>query len=215
MRHDEALLRTAIEKLRETEPEAALVTAASRRVADRLGIDLSHYPDIEAIESCGDVRQLLTAYRRGILSDARRLVIQAHLRDCGACQRYDRSGSERAPLDWSSPKAARGFAWRPRPTSWVGGSSHRLSRWWSSGCSSIEPSGKFRLGFEPRCNRSMALPIASRTQAIVNYLLATNCRRVSGFGQAGERMRFFAWRMDHRLRSMNEAFSELASEDAI
>ena len=53
MRHDEALLRTAIEKLRETEPDAAQVNAASRRVADRLGIDLAHYPDIEAIESCG------------------------------------------------------------------------------------------------------------------------------------------------------------------
>jgi hypothetical protein len=119
MRHDEALLRTAIEKLRETEPDAAQVSAASRRVADRLSIDLAHYPDIESIEGCGDVRQLLTAYRGGNLSDARRLVIQAHLRDCGTCQHYYRGGSESAVLDWSSPKAARGFAWRPRVLGWA------------------------------------------------------------------------------------------------
>ena len=118
MRNDEALLRTAIEKLRETEPDAAQVNSASRRVADRLGIDLAHYPDIEAIESCGDVRQLLTAYRGGNLSDARRLVIHAHLRDCSACQHYYRGGSESA-VDWSSPKAALRFAWRPRAMGWA------------------------------------------------------------------------------------------------
>ena len=116
MRNDEALLRTAIEKLRETEPEAAQVNAASRRVADRLGIDVAHYRDIEAIEGCGDVRQLLTAYRGGNLSEARRLVIHAHLRDCSACQHYYRGGSDSVVLDWSSPKAARGFSWRPRAT---------------------------------------------------------------------------------------------------
>ena len=44
MRHDEALLRTAIEKLRETEPDAAQVNAASRRVANRLGIDVARLP---------------------------------------------------------------------------------------------------------------------------------------------------------------------------
>ena len=119
MRHDEALLRTAIEQLRETEPDSAQMNAASRRVADRLGIDVVHYTDIEAIESCGDVRRLLTAYRGGILSDGRRLVIQAHLRECGACQRYYRGGRESAVLDWSSPKAARGFAWRPRVLGWA------------------------------------------------------------------------------------------------
>ena len=119
MRHDEALLRTAIEKLRAAEPETTQVNAASMRVAHRLGIDLAHYPVIEAIESCGDVRQLLTGYRGGILSDARKLVIQAHLSDCGACQRYYRRNAESAELDWSSPKAARGFAWRPRVLGWI------------------------------------------------------------------------------------------------
>src|SRR5271163_3884125 len=99
MRHDEALLRTAIEQLRAKEPDATQVDTASRRVADRLGIDVTHYSSIEAIESCGDVRQLLTAYRDENLSNARSLVIQAHLRDCGACQRYYRGGSESAIVD--------------------------------------------------------------------------------------------------------------------
>jgi hypothetical protein len=60
----------------------------------------------------------------------------------------------------------------------------------------------------------MALRIESPMQAIVSYLLATNCRRVSVFGQAGERTRFFAWWMGRQLRSMNGVFSELASGDA-
>ena len=56
MRHDEALLRTAIEKLRETEPDAAQVNAASRRVADRLGIDVADYrtsKPSKAAATCG------------------------------------------------------------------------------------------------------------------------------------------------------------------
>jgi hypothetical protein len=119
MRHDEALLRTAIEELRQTEPDAAQLNAASRSVAGRLGIDLADYSDIEAIEGCADVRHLLAAYRAGTLLNARRLVIQAHLRDCGACQRYYRTGSEGEALDWSALRAARGFAWRPRAMGWA------------------------------------------------------------------------------------------------
>ena len=60
----------------------------------------------------------------------------------------------------------------------------------------------------------MALRIESPMQAIVNYQLATNYRKVSVFARAEERTRFFASRMGRRSRSMNGAFSELAREDA-
>ena len=65
------------------------------------------------------MQQLRTSYCGGNLSNARRLVIEAHLRDCGVCQGYYRGGSESAIVDWSSPKAAGGLVWRPRVLGWA------------------------------------------------------------------------------------------------
>jgi hypothetical protein len=121
-RHDhqdnEMLLSTAIESLRADTPDAAQVTASAQRVADRLGIasvdNLSAVSGVVSIEGCGDVRRQLEAYRAGTLSEARSMLIQAHLRDCGACLRSYRSEAGTAAVDWSTPKAARGFDWRPR-----------------------------------------------------------------------------------------------------
>ena len=73
-----------------------------------------HHPVIEAIEGCGDVRQLLTAYRGGDLSGARKLIVKAHLRDCSACRQAYRGGSESALLDWSSPRVVREVGWSLR-----------------------------------------------------------------------------------------------------
>ena len=119
-RHDEMLLRTAIQSLQNDEPDAAQVAASAGRVADRLGMDavgeLSASSEMEAIRSCEDVQRLMHSYRAGTLSNARSLLIEAHLRDCGACLRRSQSG---AALDWSAPKAARAFVWRPQIFGWA------------------------------------------------------------------------------------------------
>jgi hypothetical protein len=67
---------------------------------------------VDTIESCGDVQHLLASYRAGTLSGARRLLIDDHLRDCGACLRRFRGGPEAAVLDWSIPAAKDAFVWR-------------------------------------------------------------------------------------------------------
>jgi hypothetical protein len=117
MRQDEALLRTAIDTLRATEPDAAQLAASTKRVGDRLGLDVASHAVIDTIDHCDDARQLSMAYRAGTLSSARSLVIQAHLRDCGACQRYYRAGSGPSILDWSAPK--RSPVWRPGAFGWA------------------------------------------------------------------------------------------------
>ena len=108
-RHDEMRLRTAVQALQGDAPDAAQLAAASRRVAGSLGIDVIDGPMVDIIENCEDVQHLLASYRAGTLSSARRLLIEDHLRDCGACLRRFRSGT--AVLDWSTPAAKAAFVW--------------------------------------------------------------------------------------------------------
>ena len=121
MRHDEILLKTAVQALRADEPDAAQISASATRVAGRLGMDAAGESvgslKMEAIENCDDVQQLLNSYRAGTLSNTSSLLIEAHLRDCGACLRHYRT--ESSALDWSTPKAARSFGWRPRVSGWA------------------------------------------------------------------------------------------------
>src|SRR5580698_7335811 len=117
MRQDEMLLKSSIDAVKASEPDAAQLTASAVRVAERLGIDAGLHVVVDSIHSCEDVRQLSAAYRAGTLSAARTLLIEAHLHDCGACQRYFRGGSG-VVLDWSTPKASRAFGWHPRAYGW-------------------------------------------------------------------------------------------------
>ena len=121
MRHDEMLLKTAIQALRADEPDAAQVSASATRVAGRLGMDAAGETvgslEMEAIENCDDVQRLLKPYRAGTLSNTRSLLIEAHLRDCGACLRHYRS--ESGAVNWSTPKVARAIVWRPRVSGWA------------------------------------------------------------------------------------------------
>jgi hypothetical protein len=111
-RHDEMRLRTAVQALQGEAPDAAQLDDAAKRVAGRLGIDVMEDSAVDTIESCGDVQHLLASYRAGTLSGARRLLIDDHLRDCGACLRRFRGGPEAAVLDWSIPAAKDAFVWR-------------------------------------------------------------------------------------------------------
>jgi hypothetical protein len=114
MKRDENLLRTAIEVLQADEPEAEKVSASARSVADRLGIGTFNQSTVDAITSCDDVQHLFGPYRAGTLSHARSLLIEAHVRDCGACHRRFKGGSGAAELDWSAPQARRRVAWHPQ-----------------------------------------------------------------------------------------------------
>ncbi len=123
MRHDsESLLDTAVHSIHTDEPDATEISASAKRVAGRLGIDATRGLNLSAlstIESCADVQQLLPSYRSGELSDARSLLIRAHLRDCGECHRSYSDGSRQTGLDWSTPQAARTPSWNLRSFRWV------------------------------------------------------------------------------------------------
>ena len=119
MKQDEMLLRTAVQALQADEPEGEQLAASARRVADRLGIDTMNESRVDAIASCDDVQHLFGSYRAGTLSQARSLLIEAHMRDCSACRRRFRNGSSAAVLDWSAPKARRAVAWHPQALGWA------------------------------------------------------------------------------------------------
>jgi ferric-dicitrate binding protein FerR (iron transport regulator) len=111
------LLNAAVEEVKAVQPNATDLSASARRVADRLGIDHLQGAAIDAIHSCGDVQKLLPAFQAGNLSNARSLLIHAHLSECSACRRRLQSGT--AVLDWSTPRPARAFAWHPRAFGWT------------------------------------------------------------------------------------------------
>jgi hypothetical protein len=121
--HDEERLENAIQTLRSDAPDHEAESAATGRVAHRLGVQLQDGAAIDAIATCDDMQPLLALYRTGKLSSARSLLVEAHLHECGACLRRFRSQSGNAAVDWSAPKtqskSARGFAWRPRAAGWA------------------------------------------------------------------------------------------------
>jgi hypothetical protein len=99
MKNKEEMLNKAIETMRATDPGADAISASAERVAGRLGVA---FAEDAAIESCENVRPLLTAYREGNLPADRALLVKAHLRECGVCLRRFHSGS--GAVDWSAPK---------------------------------------------------------------------------------------------------------------
>jgi len=117
--HDETRLETAIQALRADAPDPVEISGSARRIAGRLGVEGLDDSVTSAIENCDDVQRLLTSYRAGGLSAGRSLLVEAHLRDCGACLRQYRSRTGNARVDWSAPKATRAFVWRPRVLGWA------------------------------------------------------------------------------------------------
>ncbi len=120
MRHDsESTLETAIQAVHSDVPDAMQISASTKRVADRLGIDPTHSSIFSAIESCDDVQHLFGSYRAGTLPEASALLIRVHLRDCGECHRSYAAGPGKAGLDWSAPPMARARAWNLRAFRWA------------------------------------------------------------------------------------------------
>ena len=124
--HEKALLDMATEALQADEPDSEAISASAGRVSNRLGIEMNHEVMIGAIRNCENVQQLLASYREGTLSEARSLVVKAHLHDCGVCLRRFREGTGGAALDWSAPKAVRPARWRPQAWGWALASSFAL-----------------------------------------------------------------------------------------
>jgi FecR protein/Putative zinc-finger len=85
-------------------PDNEAITASAAKAAQRLGIPMNKEVFSGAIRNCDDVRQLMNSYRAGTLSEARMLLVQAHLSECGPCLRHFREGGVEAAVDWSRPR---------------------------------------------------------------------------------------------------------------
>src|SRR5512146_2543156 len=82
-------LEDALAALRSENLDPTTEADAGQRVWSRMQTTLGEVEsEVEHIRSCADVRLLLPALRAGHLSAARKLLVQDHLRDCVACQRY-------------------------------------------------------------------------------------------------------------------------------
>src|SRR5262249_27596951 len=93
MKHNDkdvqAHLDDAITEIKEQQPEAGTIRAASERVWKNLRQEIAAEPRVAtSIRGCDDVRSLLPQYRSGQLSPARALLVEAHLHECVACRGY-------------------------------------------------------------------------------------------------------------------------------
>src|SRR5579859_5351382 len=119
-REDQEILDRATSALRADVPDAQAISASAARAAHSLGIDLNVAETFQgAIRNCEDVRVLFAAYRAGSLPSARRLLVEAHLRDCGPCLRIYEQGRDRAAVDWSAPSLALKPKRRPLALGWA------------------------------------------------------------------------------------------------
>ena len=136
--HEEDMLNSAIQALRNAEPGSEALATSTERVAGRLGISMKSDLAAESLQSCADVQHSLGAYRAGTMSGPRALLLEAHLRDCAECLHQFRSEPGHASVDWSTPqigkqspagsrgKASRPSAMRPWTYGWALGGAFAL-----------------------------------------------------------------------------------------
>jgi len=103
----DALLDETLERLRASEADDATVASAADRVRARLldAIDAQERErhDAAQIRSCEDWQKLIPSLLDGSLSDARRLLLQDHTRECVPCRRALR---EARSATATAPRAA-------------------------------------------------------------------------------------------------------------
>jgi hypothetical protein len=93
-KHEDSLdaqLDRAIEGIRDDAPDPATVDEAASRVWKRLGREMGSAGAAEAevgsIRSCTDYQRLIPGYLNGELSEARKLLLEDHTRECIPCRR--------------------------------------------------------------------------------------------------------------------------------
>jgi hypothetical protein len=118
-RDEESLLDRAARALRADVPDNQTISASAARSTRALGIELNREALEGAIQDCAGVQRLIGSYRAGALPPSRRLLVDAHLRDCGVCLRAFREGRAGGTLDWSEPAVAPASRRRPLVWSWA------------------------------------------------------------------------------------------------
>ncbi len=103
MRDEKSLLDRATQELRADVPDAEAISASAKRSAQALDIHMDREAFDGAIQNCEGVQRLFGPYRANNLTENRRLLVEAHLRDCGECLRLYNEGRDRVAVNWSAP----------------------------------------------------------------------------------------------------------------
>jgi ferric-dicitrate binding protein FerR (iron transport regulator) len=110
--HLDRLLDRAIDQIRDDSAGDEVVTSAAGRVWGRLQAELERKagedPALAPIRTCADYQKMLPAYLEGRLSDARRLLLEDHSRECFACRKalkQARSGRTAASVPRTAPRS--------------------------------------------------------------------------------------------------------------
>jgi ferric-dicitrate binding protein FerR (iron transport regulator) len=109
-RDEQAILDRATRELRADVPDVEEISGSASRSARLLGIEMNRESFDGAIRNCDGAQQLLGAYRTGALPVAKKLLVEAHLHECGVCLRLLNRDRGAATLNWSTP----GIATTPR-----------------------------------------------------------------------------------------------------
>jgi ferric-dicitrate binding protein FerR (iron transport regulator) len=102
-------LDQAVDRVRFDAPSEQEVQDSKARVWARLEAAVTaeaRSADAE-IRGCEDFRSLFAAYRAGKVSESREMLIQDHLRECGACRRVYESRARANVLEWTQPLAGK------------------------------------------------------------------------------------------------------------
>jgi hypothetical protein len=119
MRDEKSLLDRATMELRADVPDAEAISASAEKTAQALDIHMDREAFDGAIQNCEGVQRLFGSYRAGSLTQNRKLLVEAHLRDCGECLRLYNDGRDRAAVNWSAPVVTIAPRRSPARLGWV------------------------------------------------------------------------------------------------
>lgn len=118
-RDNKMLLDDAVRAVQADVPNSEAITGSAQRSARALGLEGNRVALEGTMQSCEDVQRLLGQFRAGSLPPNRKLLVESHLHDCGACLKAFREGEKRAPLNWAAPKIASASPRRPLQWGWA------------------------------------------------------------------------------------------------
>lgn len=108
------LLDRATEEIRSAAAGDDVVTAAGARVRERLlgaGVSVAAVAaEVKEIRGCEDYQRLLPAYLEDMLPEARKLLVEDHMRECVPCRKnlkVIREGGQAQPsVEWTAERSA-------------------------------------------------------------------------------------------------------------
>ncbi len=114
MNNNDRILDDVMAEIRDENLDAEVVSGAAQRVWTRItgeqAASQAGITPVEHIRGCEDFQSLIPAYLQGILSSARTMLLEDHVRECVPCRRAlkeSRSGNENAKqLDVQRARAA-------------------------------------------------------------------------------------------------------------